>query len=118
MDHLTTVLKNLEPKIRTYFQSRCAVPEDVEESIRQMRAAPPLREMPLIVISTGRSDLAALGSPWDKVEEAWTELHTELANLVPGGKLVIDEESGHRPHIDNPQLVVEAIREVVEATRA
>jgi pimeloyl-ACP methyl ester carboxylesterase len=69
------------------------------------------------VISGGRGDLAALGSPWDQVEKIWMEHQTKLAQLVPGARHIVDDKSGHQPHLENPKLVVEAIREIVEAAR-
>jgi hypothetical protein len=42
----------------------------------------------------------------------------ELAAAVPGSKHIINTDSGHEIHKDQPQLVLDSIREVVEAVRA
>ena len=42
----------------------------------------------------------------------------DLAALVPGARHVTKTDSGHNIHRDNPALVTEAIREVVDAVRA
>jgi pimeloyl-ACP methyl ester carboxylesterase len=45
----------------------------------------------------------------------WDELQVELAALSSNGKQVIAEESGHYIQLDQPELVIDAIRDVVEA---
>jgi pimeloyl-ACP methyl ester carboxylesterase len=93
---------------------------DVDASAAQMReaaAASPLRPMPLAVLTHGR--------PWDwprdypaaALEAVWLPLQEDLAALTPNGRLVVAEESGHFIPGDQPELVIEAIREVVEAVR-
>lgn len=42
---------------------------------------------------------------------------TWLAQMVPGAKHSIAEHSGHNIHQDQPELVIEAIRMVVDAVR-
>jgi pimeloyl-ACP methyl ester carboxylesterase len=44
-------------------------------------------------------------------------LQAELAALSTRGKRVIAEESGHYVQVSQPEVVVDAIREVVEAAR-
>jgi pimeloyl-ACP methyl ester carboxylesterase len=41
----------------------------------------------------------------------------ELAALVPGARHVVATESGHGIQQDQPELVIEAVRQVVEAVR-
>jgi hypothetical protein len=45
------------------------------------------------------------------------ELQTDLAGLVPGGRYVVAAESSHYIQQSQPDLVVAAIRDVVEAVR-
>jgi pimeloyl-ACP methyl ester carboxylesterase len=44
-------------------------------------------------------------------------MQAELAQHSPSGKYMIAEKSGHKIHIDQPELVVEVIRQVVEVAR-
>ncbi|MCX6032214.1 MAG: alpha/beta fold hydrolase [Chloroflexi bacterium] len=44
-------------------------------------------------------------------------LPAELAALSPKGRQVVAEKSGHYIQVDQPELVIEAIREVVEAVQ-
>jgi pimeloyl-ACP methyl ester carboxylesterase len=88
--------------------------------MREARASGPFPPMPLIVISHGRSaDPAERPPSWPIVEEEriWRELHAELARMVPDGRHVIAETSGHDIPQEQPELVVSAIQAVVTAVR-
>lgn len=93
---------------------------DTDASAAKMRRAAtdaPLRPMPLVVVTHGR--------PWDwppdfpaaDLEAIWLPLQEHLAALAPDGRLVVAEESGHFIPGDQPEVVVAAIRQVVEAVR-
>ena len=104
----------------------------VDRSFDEVRAAPPLRPLPLIVLSADRpwgpqipSMIAAGRLPADippdfgYVTDAAQKIAQEqLARLVPDAKHVTRTNSGHEMHKEQPQLVIEAIREVVEAVRS
>jgi hypothetical protein len=51
------------------------------------------------------------------VDAAQKKAHSRLAKLVPNEKHVTHTNSGHEIHKEQPQLVIGAIREVVEAVR-
>jgi pimeloyl-ACP methyl ester carboxylesterase len=94
---------------------------DIWTSERQTRAAlrrSPLRPMPLVVLTHGRVDPSPPGWPGEEVERLWQQLQRELAHLVPGGRLVIATQSGHDIQEEQPELVLDAIRDVVQAVRA
>ena len=96
---------------------------DLEASSAQMREAAadrPLPPLPLVVLSHGRPYGAAElppGVPPEALERAWQELQAELAALVPGARHVVAAASGHYIHVEQPELVVEAVRQVVAAAR-
>jgi pimeloyl-ACP methyl ester carboxylesterase len=100
---------------------RLVDPEGIDSwtSERQTRKAlrrSPLRPMPLVVLAHGRPDPNV---PFPEQEERLLQqLQRELAQLVPGGRLVIATESGHIIQDDQPELVLDAIRDVVRAVRA
>jgi pimeloyl-ACP methyl ester carboxylesterase len=94
---------------------------DIWTSERQTRVAlrrAPLRPMPLVVLAHGRPEPSPPGWPGEEVERLWQQLQRELAQLVPGGRLVVATESGHNIQDDQPELVLDAIRDVVQAVRA
>ena len=105
---------------------------DPDLSFEQMRAAPPLRPMPLLVLSADRpwgpqvpamiaAGLLASDTPPDfgyVTDAAQRQAQARLGRLLPGAKHVTDTNSGHEIHKEQPQLVVNAIREVVDAVRA
>jgi pimeloyl-ACP methyl ester carboxylesterase len=92
---------------------------DIWTSERQTRVAlrrSPLRPMPLVVLTHGHPDEP--GGPFvEQEEELWRQLQRELAQLVPGSRHVITQ-SGHNIHQEQPELVLDAIRDVVLAVRA
>jgi len=92
---------------------------DIWTSERQTRVAlrrSPLRPMPLVVLAHGHPEP---DTPFVELEEPfWRQLQRELAQLVPGGRLVIATQSGHNIQDDQPELVLDAIRDVVRAVRA
>lgn len=95
---------------------------DLGMSYSQMsaaRTATPLRPMPLIVLSAGQADPAFFPAGWPMEAEAilHAELQADLAGLVPNGRLVVAAQTGHYIQQSQPDLIVEAIREVVEAVR-
>jgi pimeloyl-ACP methyl ester carboxylesterase len=98
---------------------------DFEASFAQLRraAARPLRPLPLVVLSRGVAPDAAQApegfSPdtMAAMERVWHDLQAALAALVPGARRVVATESGHYIQLQQPELVIVAVREVVEAAR-
>jgi pimeloyl-ACP methyl ester carboxylesterase len=79
-----------------------------------------LGDLPLMVLSHGQP-MVMPGLP-DAVNQAneqlWQELQAELAALSSRGRLVVAQDSGHYIQLERPQLVIDAIAEVVAAVRA
>ena len=105
---------------------------DVDRSFDQVRTAPPLRPLPLIVLSADRpwgpqipSMIAAGSLPADippdfgyVTDAAQKIAQQQLASLVPNAKHITNTNSGHEIHKEKPKLVVDSIRGVVEAVRS
>ena len=88
--------------------------------MRQAAAQSPLRPMPLAVVSKGQPfgiPESALGFSPDALEEAWNSAQHELATLSPDANLVVATESGHYVQLQQPELVIAAIEQVVDASR-
>jgi pimeloyl-ACP methyl ester carboxylesterase len=88
--------------------------------LTELEQSSPLRPMPLFVVSAGQADdPAAMPPDWptEAQHALWMELQEDLAGLVPGARHVVAEESRHYVHQSQPDLVVDAIRQVVDAVR-
>jgi pimeloyl-ACP methyl ester carboxylesterase len=88
--------------------------------VRAARAAASLPSMPFVVLAHGLAPEPEPGMPAELTEaqeQLWRELQADLAGLVPGGRLVIAARSGHGIQQDQPELVIEAIRAVVDVVR-
>ncbi|MCA1554064.1 MAG: alpha/beta hydrolase [Chloroflexi bacterium] len=74
-------------------------------------------DMPLMVISHGKpvADVPAVFSPI--VEGVWTDMQKDLLKWSRNSKQIIATESDHGIPTEQPQLIVDAIREEVNAAR-
>ena len=75
----------------------------------------PLGDLPLVVLTRGLPEES--GADGAAREEEHRKDHVLLAAFSRNGKLVIAAHSGHHVQIQEPELVVNAIREVVTAAR-
>ena len=51
-------------------------------------------------------------------EQLWQQLQAELAGLSSRGQLVVAHDSGHYIQLERPQLVLDAIAEVLTVAQA
>jgi pimeloyl-ACP methyl ester carboxylesterase len=105
---------------------------DVDRSFDQIHAARPVRPFPLIILSADRpwgpqipSMIAAGKLPPDippgfgyVTDAAQKQAQERLAKLVPNAKHMANTNSGHEIQKEQPQLVIDAIREIVEAVHS
>ena len=54
----------------------------------------------------------------DALWAAQMQAQDHLAALFPGGRHIMVANSTHYIHVDQPQVVIDAIRDVVDAVRA
>lgn len=75
--------------------------------------------LPLIVLSRGHWDAIPLLSDADnqRLWKVWQEMQSELVALSSESKQIIAEQSGHHIQLDQPDLVIDAVRETVDAIR-
>ena len=104
---------------------------DPDRSFDQVRAAPPLKPLPLVVLSADRPwgpqipPLIANGTlPADVppdfgyvTDAAQKAAQEKLASLVPDARHITKTNSGHEIDKEQPQLVIDAIVDVVNAVR-
>ncbi len=92
-------------------------PEDVQ-ALYQNRGKPSylLGNIPLIVLTRGSG---GFGSRPDSLELEKERLahQEELTRLSTNSKQIIDSNSGHNIHVEDPDLVTRSIKEILEAVR-
>jgi pimeloyl-ACP methyl ester carboxylesterase len=88
-------------------------------SHEQGRAVTSLGDLPMIVLAASEFRIRVpnpqLGA---HMHNMWHELQRDLASLSSKSKFVAVENSGHFIQIDQPQVVTDAIRELVEQVRS
>jgi pimeloyl-ACP methyl ester carboxylesterase len=86
--------------------------------VRQARKDAPLHPMPLVVLAHGIPFADPFpGWPSYKMEGIMFALQQDLSKLVPDARLIVATESGHNIHQDQPELVIDAVQQVVAAVR-
>jgi len=89
------------------------------ESAAQVAATGSLGDMPLVVLSHD-PDKHSSELPEDiakPTNDAWEKMQEELAHLSTLGTQVIAKNSGHYIQLDRPDVVIDAVRRVVEETK-
>ncbi len=87
----------------------------------QLRRSRPLPHIPFVVmVVAGRakamSDLFSDGAI-EKIDKLDVTLNKELTALVPGGRLIMVEGTGHLVHVDKPGVLIAPVMEMIAAVR-
>lgn len=108
------IVKNAKPEDMVV---RSAENVDFNKSVEQLRAANWRRDIPLIVLTRGSATFNpndyTVPSLAPKFEQLRLELQQELVRRSSKGRQIIAEKSGHNIHRDQPELVIDAIRQVL-----
>jgi pimeloyl-ACP methyl ester carboxylesterase len=88
--------------------------QSLESSMSQSRSFKTFNNKPLIVLVHGISDGREKDS---RKEQVWRELQAELASRSTNSKLIVAEKSRHFILFDQPDVVIDAIRQVVESVQ-
>jgi pimeloyl-ACP methyl ester carboxylesterase len=84
----------------------------MEESAKQLQVLDSLGDLPLTVIKAGQRE------PNDyPPNDVWDQAQEQLTKLSTKGRLVVAEESGHFVQMEAPEIVAQALQEVVEQGR-
>jgi pimeloyl-ACP methyl ester carboxylesterase len=78
----------------------------IRESASEVRSSRRKLTIPLVVVTGGRG-----------ADATWLDLQRDQVTLSERGCQIIAEQSGHVVPIDQPQVIVEAIRRIVDAAR-
>ena len=79
----------------------------VDPSVLQTHQAPPFPRIPLLVLTATDH-----GAP-EAFEQEWQRIQAHTAAQSPLGRQVIAQGSGHYIHHDQPELVIDRIRQLV-----
>lgn len=85
----------------------------MEASLDELKAAGPLPNVPVIVVTGTR---ASQGSFRDEVLPIGSGCHANWVHRQPQGRHVRAEASGHAIHIDQPEPVIDLVREVASTS--
>ncbi|BAU14713.1 alpha/beta hydrolase fold protein [Leptolyngbya sp. NIES-3755] len=97
---------------QTLGQESAGFPTSLQQ-IEKVRGACSFPNIPLRVLSSGKPDFGASL----ELIESMQALDADLARESPQGVQVIVEQSGHAIQLDEPEQVIDAIRQVVEQAR-
>jgi pimeloyl-ACP methyl ester carboxylesterase len=89
---------------------------DYRPSVRALRAAPLVREIPSVVLSSDKCWFVFPGFDANETCSAWREAQDLLAAHLDA-KHITNTNSGHFIQGENPKLVIDSVREVVGAAR-
>ena len=105
-----------EPMAEPRFQTRATLKpgstddwenRGVETSILQTRQSPAFPPVPLVVLTA--SDHRAP----EAFEQEWPVIQAQTAAQSPFGRQVMPQGSGHDVHHDQPELVIDQMRQLV-----
>jgi pimeloyl-ACP methyl ester carboxylesterase len=111
-ENLTPEIKEIMWRLLVKPRTRQAIVDEYlhfRQSTQEVRDSRPFPDVPLVVITRGRR-VWPQNRHGDFMERAWLALQDELAGLSPRSAHLIAERSGHFVHIDQPELVAEAVR--------
>jgi pimeloyl-ACP methyl ester carboxylesterase len=124
-EHLPPDLKEVAYGIdynSRFFSYEKALNSKDAEREAQFVSAGPLPDVPLIVIVHGISEFGvAVGvdqTTEEQADQIWLAEMAALAQETSQGTLLVAEESGHNIQLEQPAVVVDAIRQVWEQVRS
>jgi hypothetical protein len=137
VDALSEDISNgLSPKQEALFEELNTPPpgtraESLDESatFRQLRESPPAPPVPTVVLTADRPQLTKealatgqfpAGVDQEFADDLWAAqlaAQEELAEKFPSAEHITDTNSTHYIHLENPRLVSDSIRGVVDAAR-
>jgi pimeloyl-ACP methyl ester carboxylesterase len=74
-----------------------------------------LDQLPLVVVSRGRAEPGMDTNTSAQTEQIWKTMQLELTALSSHGRRIVAVGSGHGIQLDKPQVVIDAIRQVLNA---
>ncbi|NKB35899.1 MAG: alpha/beta fold hydrolase [Gammaproteobacteria bacterium] len=85
---------------------------NLPRSAEELMQAVPYKTVPLVVLTRGKR-VWPHTSYGNEMEKVWRELQDELSALSQNSVHLIAENSGHSIHLDQPELVISALRNLL-----
>jgi hypothetical protein len=86
--------------------------DGIDDTAAVMRSVVLAQSIPVRVITAGR--------PWWPAADrnlVWRSAHERLAASVTDGRLIVEERSGHRVDVDQPDVIVRTVTDLVQQVR-
>jgi pimeloyl-ACP methyl ester carboxylesterase len=105
----------------SYFAAVAEQYAHVEDNLAEIRDmhVTTLGDIPLVVLSAAKTEIpegyGLAAEDFADLQAVMSELAAELATLSPRGEVVVAEESTHYIQFDQPELVIEATNQVLDA---
>lgn len=94
---------------RTVLQEAVAF----DQSVADLDIGPFPAQVPLLVISRGKTEAWPPSIDSEVAEQAWRQMQLELAGLSTQSRHLTVEDAGHFPHIEQPAIVASAILDLI-----
>ena len=94
---------------------------DFDATYDELRSTGALPDVPLLILTHGQppsADCCPPGWPITEQEQLWQRLQEDLAKLTPSGEQRVVPDSGHMIHQAKPDVVIDAIAEMVERAKS
>lgn len=100
-----------------FFKALFNKVKTAELSTSQPEPPADLGNTPLIVLSRGGANSGLPQAQFEQLKQIWNELQQNLVELSTNSQHIIAEKSGHYIHHHQPELVVDAIRQIISVSQ-
>lgn len=115
-EHYPSSQKRKAYRLMSYWTYAYTLREEMANlplSAEEVRLSSPLPTIPMVVLTRGKRVWPNNGHG-DEMEKIWMELQDELSTLGRDTVHLIAENSGHSIHLDQPGLVISALKNLLE----
>ena len=100
------------PRVLATLKQEYEALDHVPGGMQQARGYGTLGDLPLVVIRRGKT-----GTPPNAEDVQWRQWQEDLAGLSSRGVLVVAEDTGHVIPYENPAVVADAVRRILDEIR-
>ncbi|MGM0446106.1 MAG: alpha/beta fold hydrolase [Bacillota bacterium] len=115
--YFNKILQNeLKEKMTNYFNNPKLNGEKIDKvkTYKEVKKHNKEFDFPLTIISRGLPNCYGENWPEQKMLEIEQSLQVEIKNIAKDNRMITAEKSGHFIHIDQPELVIEEIKNLIE----